>query len=58
MAHFVADGEIGKTQQTWKKRGKRVKNIDDADKTWMVQEKHASAEELSPMDPTDVIYSA
>ena len=39
------------------KRGKRVKNADNAEKTWTVQEKRASAAELSPVDPTDVICS-
>ena len=39
------------------KRGKRVKNADDAEKMQTVQEKRASAEELSPVDPTDVICS-
>ena len=40
------------------KCGKRVKNADNAEKMQTVQEKHASAEELSPVHPIDVIYSA
>ena len=40
------------------KCGKRIKNADDVDKTWTVEEKCASAEELSLVDPTDVICSA
>ena len=37
------------------KCGKHVKKADNVEKTQIVQEKHASAEELSPVDPTDVI---
>ena len=40
------------------KRGKRVKNADNAENTRTVQEKRASTAELSPMDPTNVIYSS
>ena len=40
------------------KRGKRIKNVDDAEKMRTVQEKCASAAELSPVDPTDVIFSS
>ena len=33
------------------KRGNRVKNMDDVDKTWTVLEKRVGSEELSPVDP-------
>ena len=33
------------------KRGKCVKNADNTEKTWIVQEKRANVAELSPMDP-------
>ena len=46
-----ADGESAKTRKTRKKRGQRGK-------TRTVQEKCASAEELSPVDPTNVICSS
>ena len=35
-----------------------LKNADNVENTRTVQEKRASAAELSPMDPTDVIYSS
>ena len=40
------------------KRRKRIKNMDDTDKTRTIQEKCSSAEELSPVDPTNVISYA
>ena len=39
------------------KRGKRIKNVDDVDKTWTIPEKCTSGKELSPVDPTNVICS-
>ena len=40
------------------KRGKRIKTADNAENTRTVQEKRASAAELSPVDPTNVICSS
>ena len=40
------------------KRGKRRKHADDEDKMRMVPEKRANTEELSPVDPTDMICFA
>ena len=40
------------------KRRKCVKNADHVENTRMVQEKRASAAELSPVEPTDVICSS
>ena len=40
------------------KRGKHVKNADNTENPWTVQEKRASTAELSPVDPTDVICSS
>ena len=37
---------------------KRVKNAENAENTWTVQEKRASTTELSPVDPTNVICSS
>ena len=59
--HWVADEDqhIHGTARTSKgpKCGKCVKNADDAENMRTVQEKRASAAELSPVDPTDVICS-
>ena len=50
VARCVADGEFGK-------HGKRIKKVDDADKTWIVLERHIGCKiggELSPVDPAKV----
>ena len=39
------------------KCGKCIKNVDNTEKMWTIQEKRASAKELSRVDPTDVICS-
>ena len=33
------------------KCGKCIKNVDNTEKMWTIQEKRASAKELSPVDP-------
>ena len=46
-----ADGQSAKMQKT-------PKNADNAENTRTIQEKHASAVELSPVDPADMICSS